>query len=152
MTTVIHRRVEAARAAENPTVICWVRSGWVVIGDTQFHPGYCLLLADPVVSDLHAMAHEDRVQFLSDMAHLGEVVLRLTGAARINYEMLGNVEPALHAHVFPRYAYEEDGLRQSPVWLYDSAVREAKPFDPTTDRPFMDQVAAELGKLGVATL
>jgi diadenosine tetraphosphate (Ap4A) HIT family hydrolase len=123
-----------------------------VIGDTQFHPGYCLLLADPPVSDLHNMAHQDRVQFLSDMAHLGEVVQRLTGAARINYEMLGNVEPALHAHVFPRYAHEEDGLRQSPVWSYDAAVRDAKPFDPTRDRPFMDQVAAELREAGVASL
>ena len=38
------------------------------------------------------------------MARLGHAVLEVTGALRINYAMFGNVEPALHAHVFPRYA------------------------------------------------
>jgi len=35
--------------------------------------------------------------------------LDLTGAERVNYELLGNVEPALHAHVIPRY--ENDPLK-----------------------------------------
>jgi hypothetical protein len=54
-----------------------------------------------------------RTQF-ADMVGLGDVLLELTGALRINYEILGNLEPALHAHLFPRYASEPDGLRQGP--------------------------------------
>jgi diadenosine tetraphosphate (Ap4A) HIT family hydrolase len=46
-------------------------------------------------------------------------VLAATGAERINYEILGNVEPALHAHVIPRHAAEDPELRKKPVWLHD---------------------------------
>lgn len=60
-----------------------------------------------------------RQQFLDDMARLGDAVLAVTGAERLNYEMLGNVEPALHAHVIPRYAWEPAETRRQPVWLHD---------------------------------
>ena len=46
---LIAERVAAAQAGTNAFVITKVRSGWVVIGDVQFLPGYCVLLADPVV-------------------------------------------------------------------------------------------------------
>jgi diadenosine tetraphosphate (Ap4A) HIT family hydrolase len=53
------------------------------------------------------------------MARLGDAVLRVTGAERINYEILGNVEPALHAHVIPRHRSEAPEARKQPVWLHD---------------------------------
>lgn len=94
-------------------------SGWAVLGDPQITRGYCLLLPDPVVSDLNALTGDGRAQFLLDMARLGDAVLAATGAERINYEILGNVEPALHAHVIPRHADEDPALRKQPVWLHD---------------------------------
>ena len=103
MTTLIHERVEAARAGTNLTVICRMPSGWAVLGDAQFLRGYSLLLADPVVADLNALNEERRRLFLRDMAILGDALLETTDAFRINYEILGNTDPALHAHVFPRY-------------------------------------------------
>lgn len=94
-------------------------SGWAVMGDVQFLEGYSLLLPDPVVPHLNAMSMEHRVAFLADMTRLGDAVLSVTGAVRINYEMLGNLEPALHAHVFPRFDTEDEALRTKPVWFYD---------------------------------
>ena len=64
MPTFIHSRVEAARAGTNPTVICRVPSGWAVLADVQFLRGYSVLLADPVVADLNALAPADRARFL----------------------------------------------------------------------------------------
>ena len=119
MTTAIHRQVEAARHGELPRVIARMKSGWAVLGDPQITYGYCVLLPDPVVSDLNALTGEARRQFLDDMARLGDAVLEETGAERINYEILGNVEPALHAHVIPRHASEDAQLRKKPVWLHD---------------------------------
>jgi diadenosine tetraphosphate (Ap4A) HIT family hydrolase len=117
--TAIHRHVEAARNGELPRVIARMKSGWAVLGDPQITHGYCLLLPDPVVPDLNTLSGEARRQFLDDMASLGDAVLAETGAERINYEILGNVEPALHAHVIPRHASEDPGLRTKPVWLHD---------------------------------
>ena len=119
MPTAIHRQVEAARRGELERVIARMLSGWAVLGDPQITRGYCLLLPDPVVADLNALAGEARTQFLGDMAALGDAVLTVTGAERINYEILGNVEPALHAHVIPRHAVENPELRRTAVWLHD---------------------------------
>lgn len=117
--TAIHEQVEAARRGELARVIKRMTSGWAVLGDPQITRGYCLLLPDPVVVDLNALRGNDRDQFLRDMTTLGDAVLAATGAERINYEILGNVEPALHAHVIPRHATEDPELRKKPVWLHD---------------------------------
>lgn len=135
MPTLIHRRVEACRRGENPAAIARLHSGWAVMGDVQFLRGYCLLLPDPVVPHLNAMDAQTRAVFLAEMAHLGDVVLDVTGAVRINYEMLGNLEPALHAHVFPRYDDEPAELRTKPVWFYD--WENAPRFDPARDHERM---------------
>ena len=117
--TAIHQQVDAARRGELKRVIKKMKSGWAVLGDPQITRGYCLLLPDPVVPHLNALIDEEREQFLRDMTLLGDVLLAVTGADRINYEILGNVEPALHAHVIPRYASEDPELRKKPVWLHD---------------------------------
>jgi diadenosine tetraphosphate (Ap4A) HIT family hydrolase len=116
---LIEERVAAARAGINPKVLCRMRSGWAVIGDVQFLPGYCLLLSDPVVPGLNDLPEQKRLTFLSDMARIGDAILSVTRASRINYEILGNSEPELHAHIFPRYADEPDENRRMPVWFYD---------------------------------
>ena len=116
---LIADRVEMARRGTNDAVICRLPSGWAVVGDVQFLPGYCLLLADPVVPSLNHLTDAGRAEFLRDMSRLGDALLEVTAAERINYEILGNSEPELHAHVFPRYATEPSELRQLPAWFYD---------------------------------
>jgi diadenosine tetraphosphate (Ap4A) HIT family hydrolase len=146
--TLIHQRVAEARSGTNPTVITRVRSGWVVVGDRQVVFGYCLLLPDPVVPDLNSLSTNERSGFLLDMAVLGDVLLEVTGARRINYEILGNSEPALHAHLFPRYDSEPEAFRRGPVWLYDWTAAPA--VDRTAQRGFIDAVAHGLAARGVA--
>jgi diadenosine tetraphosphate (Ap4A) HIT family hydrolase len=113
-----------------------------VLGDPQITRGYCLLLPDPVVPDLNALTGDRRRQFLDDMARLGDAVLAVTGAERINYEILGNVEPALHAHVIPRHASEAPALRKQAVWLHDWSA--AEPFDALAHDDLRNAIAAAL--------
>lgn len=116
---LITERVALARNGANDKVICRMASGWAVMGDVQFLPGYCLLLPDPVVASLNDLDAEARATYLLDMARLGDAVLAATDAVRVNYEILGNSEPELHCHIFPRYASEPDDKRRMPVWFYD---------------------------------
>jgi diadenosine tetraphosphate (Ap4A) HIT family hydrolase len=143
MSTLIHQQVAAAAAGQLPSVIARLPSGWAVLGDPQILPGYCLLLPEPVVSDLNALVGAARQQFLQDMARLGDGVLAVTGAERINYEILGNAEPALHAHVIPRYAWEAPAQRRTTVWVHDWTA--APRFDPERDQPLARALAAQLG-------
>ena len=116
---LISQRVEIARNGANDKVICRLASGWVVMGDVQFLPGYCLLLPDPVVPSLNDLDAQARATYLLDMARIGDAVLQATGALRMNYEILGNSEPELHCHLFPRYASEPEKHRKMPAWFYD---------------------------------
>ncbi len=123
--TAIHILVSRCRAADYPSRVARMRSGWVVMGERQVFAGYCLLLPDPVVPHLNALGAERREQFLSDMARVGDAILAVTSALRINYAMFGNVEPALHAHVFPRFADEPAATRNAQPWAFDWSLAPA---------------------------
>lgn len=150
MKTLIHDRVEQAQAGENPYAICKVSSGWVVLGDYQFIPGYFLLLPDPVVGQLNDLTVIHRSQFLTDMAAVGDALLDITGAHRINYEILGNADRALHAHIFTRYSTEPSDKVRGPVADYARVERISRPFDRERDRPTMNAIRDYLEAKGIA--
>lgn len=71
------------------------------------------------------MPRAKRLSFLSGMDQLAEAVeracRRLNPAFRpINLEILGNADPSLHAHAWPRFEWEPTELLSKPVWLYPS--------------------------------
>ncbi|MGW1952195.1 diadenosine tetraphosphate hydrolase [Streptomyces sp. NPDC001920] len=117
-------RIGSALRGANPTVLRRLAAGFAVIGDVQFLPGYSVLLVDdPGVRRLSDLPRSRRLAFLSDMDRLGEAVeracTRLDPAfRRVNLEILGNTDPFLHAHVWPRFDWEPAGLVGLPVWLY----------------------------------
>lgn len=114
---IIAHRVEQARSGDNPYVIAKMASGWLVLGDVQPLPGYCLLLADPVVPSINALSADDRAAYSLDMIRAGDAVAAATGAIRLNYEILCNLAPALHAHIIPRFDWEEPAKRIAPPFI-----------------------------------
>lgn len=142
MPTAIHRRVEQCRQGADPTLIAKLESGWAVFGERQFLRGYALLLPDPVVPHLNALSDAARRQFLDDMARLGDAVLGATAALRINYAMFGNLEPALHAHVIPRFEAEDPKFATQHPWAYDWNA--APLFDRERDAALLTAVRAGL--------
>jgi diadenosine tetraphosphate (Ap4A) HIT family hydrolase len=139
--TAIHALVAAAQRGD-PRVIARLPSGWALFGERQFVRGYALLLPDPVVPDLNSLAPPARQQFLLDMSRVGDALLQVTAALRINYAIFGNLEPALHAHIVPRYADEPPALRTQHPWAYDWNV--AQVFDPVA---YLDLAEALRGAL-----
>lgn len=111
-------RIGAAQRGENPMVITRMRSGYVVMGDYQSLPGYCVLLASPEVNHLSDLSLAPRTTYLADMSLLGEAVMRVCQPRRVNYEILGNTDAYLHAHVWPRYEWEPEEYRGGPAWRY----------------------------------
>jgi diadenosine tetraphosphate (Ap4A) HIT family hydrolase len=146
MNTAIHRLVESCRLGNDPTVVARLRSGWAVMGQRQVLTGYCLLLPDPVVPHLHALERTSRDLFLAELGLLGDAVLAATGALRINYAIFGNVEPALHAHVHPRFVDEPEALRTANPWGYD--WQQAPAFNVQVHAPLRDLIRQHLVRLG----
>ena len=145
--TAIHAQVSAAREGRDARVIARLFSGWAVFGEQQFVRGYTLLLPDPVVPNLNALGARERIVFLSDMSRLGDALLKVTGAVRINYAIFGNQEPALHAHVIPRYADEPEALRAAQPWAYDWSA--APLFERAGFQELASNLLRELTRMGV---
>lgn len=120
-------RIGSAARGENPTVLAELQSGYAVIGDVQFLPGYCVLLGkDPHAKALADMPRKERVQFLADADLLATAVEQACrtadpGFRRTNIDVLGNADAFVHAHIWPRYAWEPPDLVWRPVWLYEPA-------------------------------
>lgn len=149
-------RIGSARAGTNPTVLAKMAHSYAVIGDTQFLPGYCVLLVDdPSIDRLTDMPKSQRLEFLESMDTLGQAVesaCRATDSAfrRMNYEILGNTDAYLHAHLFPRYEWEPPENIGRPAWLYDPEqfyAAEAA-LAPRHDE-LRARIVAELAGLGV---
>jgi hypothetical protein len=56
--------------------------------------------------------------------------------------MFGNVEPALHAHVFPRFADEPAATRGAHPWAFDWNL--APPWSAPLHGDLQRRIAAEL--------
>ncbi|WP_353579867.1 HIT family protein [Bacillus sp. J37] len=111
-------RFRAIERGENPLVIAKMKSGYAVIGDTQFLPGYCVLLAYPKVDTLNDLTIEQRGDYLVDMSLIGDAIQSVCNPRRLNYSMYGNSDAFLHAHIFPRYEWEPEDKKPYPVWQY----------------------------------
>jgi diadenosine tetraphosphate (Ap4A) HIT family hydrolase len=135
-------RIGAALNGNNPTVMAEMASGWAVIGDTQFLPGYSVMLSRHAeAKKLSDLSRAERLQFLADTDLLAQAVEAGcrsldTEFRRTNIDILGNSDPFVHAHVFPRYEWEPEHLVGRPVWLYppsswtDSELQLSPRFDP----------------------
>jgi diadenosine tetraphosphate (Ap4A) HIT family hydrolase len=141
---IIHERVAMANKGENKTTIIKMKSGWVVFGDNQIIPGYCLLLSDPVVESINVLDREKRTQFLVDMSIIGDVLLKTLNAQLINYSILGNLDRSLHAHIHPRYDSEREEYRNRPLFLYNFNKEQAIPFDYERDKKIMEIIRNEI--------
>ncbi|RYG46793.1 hypothetical protein EON79_09170 [bacterium] len=137
-------RLARLAAGEEPKLIARMASGFAVMGDSQFLPGYCLLLASPKAGQLNELEGEDRMRFLADMAALGDAVRAATGCLRVNYSIYGNLDPFLHAHVWPRYADESEATRTLPPLTISAELRESVPYDEASHGGLREAIAISL--------
>lgn len=130
----ITNRVNRIKRGDDPQAIGRMRSGWAILSNQQPEgiEGCCMLLPDlpadlladsgclPTPAHLNDLPHEARAAFLTDVALLGDVITAATGCERLNYLMLCNQFPVLHAHIVPRFAAEDAAKRLGdPFAVYD---------------------------------
>ncbi len=133
----ISNRAERLRRGEDPQLIARMASGWAILANQQPGPitGCCMLIPDPVVPSINDLDAAARAAFMADFVLLGDAVLEATGAERINYLILCNQVPELHAHAVPRFASEDPNKRRlGPFEAYDFPnARRAEPDGEDAD-------------------
>ena len=142
----VAKQVESARAGVEPALICQVPSGRVVLCTMQYLRGYCILLPDPVVPSLNDLTQEQRASYLCDMSTVGDALLAVTGAHRINYAIMGNSDQVLHSHIVPRYLTEPDEFRLSTPWSYPQEIMNNTLFNYGRDRDLMLKIKDAIRK------
>ena len=84
------------------------------LGPWQFYTGYCVLVSREHATELSQLG-PNRAAYLDEMSLLARAVEDCFRPHKLNYELLGNVVPHLHWHIFPRSADDPEKLR--PVWF-----------------------------------
>lgn len=127
---LICTRIAEIKGGTNPAFIAELETGYVVLGDFQYFKGYTLFLAKDHLTELHQLDPSRRALFLNEMSLVAEAVFHAFQPQKMNYELLGNSEPHLHWHLFPRY--EADlAAKKGPIWYVDASVRSGEAARPT---------------------
>jgi diadenosine tetraphosphate (Ap4A) HIT family hydrolase len=93
------------------------------LGPWQYYHGYCILVSRRHATELSQLSAEEQVGYLQEMCRLARAIEECFRPHKLNYELLGNLVPHLHFHLFPRRADDAEVLR--PVWFaLDRAERD----------------------------
>ncbi|MCL2775609.1 MAG: hypothetical protein FWD71_20025 [Oscillospiraceae bacterium] len=122
-------RIGSCERGENPTLMVKMKSGFAVIGDNQFLPGYCVLLGYPKASSLNELSIEARKQYLIDMTLIGDAIIQVCKPLRINYSTLMNLDHYLHTHIEARYDWEPDEYKNRPSYFYPKEQRYTEQYE-----------------------
>jgi diadenosine tetraphosphate (Ap4A) HIT family hydrolase len=107
--------IDRIRSGAFTDLIAELPRSWLILGDAQFYRGYSVLLAKRHTTEMHLMPRGEAHELIDELMAVGKTLERVVKPLKLNYECLGNQEPHVHWHVFPRYA--EDVMRLAPVWL-----------------------------------
>lgn len=100
-------------------------TGYAVLSKYQYkyHRGYTIFVCKEHATELHQLEERFKLSFLKDMSQIAEAVFKAFNPDKLNYELLGNSEPHLHWHLFPRYKNDPNFSR--PIWVVNKEIRQA---------------------------
>ena len=121
--------------------IAELKSCYVILCDQQFYRGYCVLFAKLHATELYLMPAEAARLLSDEMRLVAETIAAVVKPWKMNYECLGNGEPHVHWHLFPRY--ETDELRRVPIWLRPESERKVT-LDENDRRALIGSIRGQL--------
>lgn len=83
---------------------------------------------------------------MRDMALVGDAIMEVTGAYRINYAVMGNSDPYLHAHIVPRYMDEPAEMLHNHPWAYPDEVIQGRKFNTDLDAELIQKLSEAIQK------
>ncbi len=112
---------------DNPSFITELSESYVMLGENQGCPGWCVLILKTHVEHMDEMQTSRQLRLFEDVAIVAGVIRNVFatdgadgGPVRINYECLGNQVGHVHWHLIPRHA--DDPTPRAAVWGWDAAT------------------------------
>jgi diadenosine tetraphosphate (Ap4A) HIT family hydrolase len=126
---LVCNRIELIKNNKNKYFVKELESGYVVLADYQYFPGYIVFLSKIHTDELHKLGNKNREIFLKEMAIAAQAVYKVFKPKKLNYELLGNTDNHLHWHIVPRYG--TDPRPETAIWAIDSAIRYDEKYKPS---------------------
>jgi diadenosine tetraphosphate (Ap4A) HIT family hydrolase len=136
--------IDRIRTGQLPDVIAELPRSWLILGDAQFYRGYCVLLAKRHATEPHLMPRAEAHELLDELLAVGKALAAVVQPLKLNYECLGNQEPHVHWHVFPRSV--DDPMRLQPIWLRPDKERQVS-LEDFDRRALIASIRAELMRI-----
>ncbi len=112
----ICKTIASCQAHSNPDFICELPNSYVVLGNRQYqyYKRYCIVLFKQHKTELFDMTSDERKNYFDEISLVAKAIWNLSHPDKLNYEILGNQEPHLHCHIFPRK--KSDEFFRLPIW------------------------------------
>lgn len=143
----ICQAISKIRSASVHDLVAELEHCYLVLGDAQFYRGYCLMLAKHHATELHLLPAPEAAGLLRELVAVGQAIAETVRPLKLNYECLGNAEPHVHWHLFPRY--QSDPLRGAPVWVRPESERKVT-LEDSERRALIRQIGQRLRELAPA--
>jgi diadenosine tetraphosphate (Ap4A) HIT family hydrolase len=143
MACPLCEQLEVLKTGRHPRLVADLRRSYVVLGDNQGLPGWCVLIFKRHEEHLSDLSVDEQMALFREVAVVGNALRTGLGAARVNYECLGNQVAHLHWHVIPRYG--NDPAPEKPVWGFDAAMLKGNVSEEQA-RETINRIRSVLGK------
>jgi diadenosine tetraphosphate (Ap4A) HIT family hydrolase len=141
MTCSLCQRVQLAQAGQYPYLIHEFEHSYLMLGEHQFYPGYCVVVLKDHHKEMTDIPQPMQVEFFQELMLSSKAIERVMGPKKMNMCSLGNVVPHVHWHFFPRF--ESDPQFFDPPWL------RMKEFDQAQVTPLEAQQTIEKIRLAL---
>ena len=82
--------------------------------EDQFFSGWTVLVLKRHATELFQLSTNERSELIEEVSMVGQALMEVFHAVKINYELLGNQLPHIHWHLIPRLT--TDPAPRDPVW------------------------------------
>ena len=89
--------------------------------DDQFFAGWTFLVLKRHATELWQLEATERMRLMEEVTRVAQAVSRAFGAAKMNYELLGNAIAHIHWHLIPRRP--DDPAPRQPAWTVAHELR-----------------------------
>jgi len=111
--------VEPNRRRKEPLWIADLKVSTAFLSENQICPGYTYLVYNKGhATELFQLATQERQNIMEDITKIAKAIFDAFHPKKMNYELLGNIDPHLHWHIIPRKTSDPIPL-QWPIWGKD---------------------------------
>jgi diadenosine tetraphosphate (Ap4A) HIT family hydrolase len=137
-------RIEEIRAGEVAELVADLENSYVVLGDSQFYRGYCIVFAKQHFTELHLMPRAQALALFEETILVGRAAYSVVKPLKLNYECLGNEVPHVHWHIFPRQLTDPEPRR--PVWSRPDTLDKVE-LEPADKMGLIRSLQTEINRL-----